>query len=225
VTQGISHEGPARRFDEQVVALRDPDGLSLELVTAVGDDRPGWGAGPVPAEHAVRGVHGVALWEDGYELTAQHLTGTMGLRLLREEGNRFRYAAGEGKPGSVVDIVRAPGFWQGVVAVGTVHHVAWRTADDKQQLCWREQLAALGLNVTPVRDRHYFRSIYFREPGGVLFEIATDGPGFTVDEAPDALGTHLKRPPGLEPVRPRIEEALPPNTLPAARGGSRTAAG
>ena len=203
VEHGVRHDGPSRRFEEHVLAFRDPDGLALELVGgSAADDRLGWGSGPVPAEHAIRGVFGVTLLEDGYELSAQLLTETMGFRSLRAEGNRFRYVGDSGSRGAV-------------------HHVAWRTPDDEQQRRWREKLAGTGLNVSPVLDRQYFRTIYFREPGGVLFEIATDPPGFTIDEAADELGGRLRLPPWLEPVRPRLEEALPALHAPSPRREAR----
>jgi len=123
-----------------------------------------------------------------------------------------------GIPGTIVDVRRAPGFWGGVVAVGTIHHVAFRARDDATQLVLREQLARQGLNVTPVIDRQYFHSVYFREPGGVLFEIATDPPGFTIDEPLDELGSHLKLPPWLEGVRNELERVLPPLTRPTPSG-------
>lgn len=222
ITHGVRYEGPTRRFDEQVVAFRDPDGLALDLVTdGAVHDRSGWGAGPVPADHAIRGVSSVTLWEEGYELTARLLTETLGFRLIREDGNRFRFGVGSGGSGATVDVVLAPNFWQGVVAVGTVHHVAWRTHDDEEQRRWRETLAERGYNVTPVIDRKYFRAIYFREPGGVLFEISTDPPGFTVDEGLDDLGTRLQLPETLERYRSQLERALPPLHLPMGRGAPR----
>jgi len=215
VQHGVRYKGPTQRFDEQVLAFRDPDELALELVAHPNvEDRPYWRGGPVLAEHAIRGLYGVTLWEEGYELTAKLLTESLGFRLLDEQGSYFRYTVGEGGPGALVDVRSAPDFWRGVVAVGTVHHVAWRTPNDEQQLVWRDKLAGLDLNVTPVMDRQYFHSIYFREPGGVLFEIATDPPGFTVDEPLERLGTHLKLPPWLEPQRKRIEQILPSIRLP-----------
>jgi catechol 2,3-dioxygenase-like lactoylglutathione lyase family enzyme len=216
---GVRYEIPHARFDEQVVAFKDPDGLLLELVAdREAAARPGWDGGPVPPEQAIRGFHSVTLWEEGYERTAELLTETMGLRLVANEENTYRYAAeGDEGPGILVDVRCAPGLWRGRVAAGTVHHVAWRTSDDAAQLGWRERLVALGLNVTPVIDRTYFHSIYFREPGGVLFEIATLPPGFTVDEPADALGTSLKLPLWLEPERAEIERVLPPMRLPDGR--------
>jgi len=215
--QGVSSAGPASRFDETVLSLQDPDGLALELVAhPQAQLRPGWKEGPVPAEHTIRGVHTVTLSEDGYERTAKLLTETKGFRLLGEENGVFRYAVGEQGPGAYVDVRCAPGLRRGHVAGGTVHHVAWRTPTDECELAWRGVLAGLDLNVTPVLDRKYFHSIYFREPGGILFEIATDPPGFAVDEPVGQLGTHLELPTWLEPQRKEIEQALPALRLPQA---------
>ncbi len=213
----MKYEGPTRRFDEQVLAFADPDGLLLELIaTSAVNSVEGWGDGPVPAEHAVRGVHGVTIWEDGDAGSAEFLTKMMGFRPKDEDGNRLRFAAGDAGLGTVVDLRRAPGFWRGSDGVGTVHHVAFRAADGEEQQARQEEIRRLGVAVTEVRDRTYFRSIYFREPGGVLFEIATDGPGFTLDEAPVELGTTLKLPPRYEAMRQRLEQSLPPLRLPQA---------
>jgi catechol 2,3-dioxygenase-like lactoylglutathione lyase family enzyme len=217
LSRGVKYEGPARRFDEQVLAFADPDGLMLELIaTPRVDQVGGWRDGPVPAEHAVRGVHAVTIWEDGDAGSADFLTRTMGFRAKGEEGNRLRFESGQDGVGTVVDLRRAPGFWRGTDGVGTVHHVAFRAADDDEQRARQEEIRQLGVGVTEVRDRNYFRSIYFREPGGVLFEIATDGPGFTVDESPSELGTTLKLPPRYESMRERLERSLPPLRLPHA---------
>ncbi len=148
--------------------------------------------------------------------SADFLTRTMGFRATKEEENRFRFESGQDGAGTVVDLRRVPGFWRGSDGVGTVHHVAFRAADDAEQQARQEELRGLGVGVTEVRDRNYFRSIYFREPGGVLFEIATDGPGFTIDESPAALGTTLMLPARYESMRPRLERALPPLRLPHA---------
>ncbi|HEV2236121.1 MAG TPA: ring-cleaving dioxygenase [Ktedonobacterales bacterium] len=213
---GIKYEGPAARFDEKVLTFRDPDGLALELVSHPdGADRPGWEGGPVPVEHAIRGIHNVTLWVDGDERTTAALTLGMGLRELAREGMTTRFAAGAGGPGALVDVRDARGFWRGEVAVGTVHHVAWRTPDDAAQLAWRASLAAHGLRATQVMDRQYFHSIYYREPGGVLFEIATDPPGFGTDEAPDQLGSDLRLPSWLESQRTLIAAGLPRLRLPS----------
>jgi glyoxalase family protein len=138
----------------------------------------------------------------------------MGFRLVREDGNRFRYEVGPGGPGAIVDVLCQPDAPTGLVSVGTVHHVAWRTPTGGQQKDWRRKLVESRLNVTPVIDRKYFHSIYFREPGGVLFEIATDPPGFTVDERLEELGTKLMLPPQLETFRAQLGDALPNIRLP-----------
>jgi glyoxalase family protein len=139
----------------------------------------------------------------------------MGFRLIQQEGNRFRYALGAGNAGTMVDVVCAPEQRPGRVAVGTVHHIAWRTADEAQQDSWQKHLARLGYDVTPIIDRKYFHSIYYREPGGILFEIATDPPGFATDERPEELGSKLQLPPWLEPSREELLTILPPVRLPA----------
>ncbi len=212
---GIAVEGPAARFDEQVLSFIDADGLQLELVAYTGaEERSAWEAGPVPPEHAVRGLYSVTLSEAGYERTAALLTEVLGFRPLVEAGNRFRYEVGAGGLGTLVDLLSLPEAPPGRVAVGSVHHVAWRTPNDEQQAAWREQLAERGLNVTPVMDRQYFHSIYFREPGGVLFQIATDLPGFTVDQPLEQLGKRLMLPPWLEPKRVQLEQILPRLRLP-----------
>ncbi len=208
----------AERFGEPVIGFQDPDGLRLELVCCE-DGREAWKDGPVPAEFAIRGLHAVTLSEEGYERTERLLTSTLSFRPEAREGNRFRYACGPGGPGSLVDVVCVPDLAPGRTGVGTVHHVAWRARDEVEQGAWRREVVRAELNVTPVMERKYFRSIYFREPGGVLFEIATDGPGFAVDEALEALGTSLALPGWLEPKRSYIEARLPPLRLPElARG-------
>jgi glyoxalase family protein len=218
VYHGVDARRPVARFDEQVLPFADPDGLPLEIVGVSGDERRGWEHGPVPASMALRGFHSVALAErDGADCrgSAALLTGAMNARLIADTGNRRRYALGIGGPGALVDILCLAGAPRGQHAAGTVHHVAWRTPDDAQQAAWRERLASAGREVTPVRDRNYFRSIYFREPGGVLFEIATDPPGFTADEPAESLGGRLMLPPWLEPNRGLLERVLPPLRLPA----------
>jgi glyoxalase family protein len=212
----VGYEGPVRHNDnEQVLSFSDPDGLALELVSHPrATDRGGWEDGPVPHEHAVRGFHVVTLTEEGYERTAAMLTKVLGFRLGREVGIRFRYAIAAGDPGALLDIECKPASSPGMVSVGTVHHVAWRTPNDEQQKAWRDVLVRSGLNVTPIIDRQYFRSIYFREPGGVLFEIATDPPGFTIDEKEEELGESLKLPRWLEPLRQHLEHTLPSVHLP-----------
>jgi glyoxalase family protein len=213
VEKGVRFERPRDRFGATVLTFEDPDRLRIELVAAE-DGRPGWSGGPVPAEHSLRGFHHVALAIEATERTAELMTDTLGFRRVEETEGRIRLSAGEGGPGSLVDVVNAAGFPHGSMGVGTVHHVAFRVPDEETQLALREEVAALGYSVTPVLDRNYFRSIYFREPGGVLFEIATVPPGFAVDEDPEHLGEDLKLPPWLETRRDRLEEVLPPLRVP-----------
>jgi glyoxalase family protein len=202
------------RFGEEVLNFRDPDGLPLALVSQPGHSEKEWEFAPVPVEHAIRGFHSLSLWEEGFQQTAELLTGTLGFKLRQEGGGRFRFQAPGEAQGSLVDVLIQSNSQSGRMGAGIVHHVAWRTQNDESQLDWRQKLVDLGFNVTPVMDRQYFHSIYFREPGGVLFEIATDPPGFTLDETPENLGTALKLPPWLEPRRDKIENALPEIQLP-----------
>ena len=173
----------------------------------------------MPEEYAIRGFSSITMAETHQERTAKMLTDVLGFRLLQQEGNRFRYEVGNGGPGARVDVLSLPDQPHGRIAVGTVHHVAWRTADDEHQLKWRQHLLENGNDVTTVRDRQYFHSIYFNEPGGVLFEIATDPPGFSIDEPVEQLGTQLKLPPWLEPRRSQIENVLPPIHVPEGNAG------
>ncbi|HSJ23709.1 MAG TPA: ring-cleaving dioxygenase [Longimicrobiales bacterium] len=201
---------PATRFDETVITLSDPDGLPLEIVgRASAPGRQPWQGGPVPAAHALRGFAGATLCLGGYERTARLLTETMGFREVGRDGARFRFQAGDGQDAAMIDLHCQPECDAGRMGIGAVHHIAWRTPSRQQQEQWREVLAAAGYDVTPVLDRNYFHSIYFREPGGVLFEVATDPPGFTVDEPVGELGSELRLPPWLEHRRERIAARLP----------------
>lgn len=215
---GISFEGPFPRFEEEVIAFSDPHSLSVELVAGAATGHrelwSAWESGPVPPEFAIRGIHSVALKETGVEPTSAFLTDTLGFRLTAEIAGRFRFELGDPSPGSILDLLPLPREPRGRVAVGTIHHVAWRTPDAPEQRLWREQIAALGTSISPIIDRFWFRSVYFPEPGGVLFEIATDGPGFTVDETPETLGDRLILPPWLEPKRAQLEAVLPPLRMP-----------
>jgi glyoxalase family protein len=210
-------------FGEDVVSFADPDGLRLEIVASreQGGDLPA--DGPIPAASAIRGFHAVTLSEEGCEKTAELLTDVMGFRAHGNEGNRFRYRTGTGEFASVVDLLCVPDARPGGIGAGVVHHVAFRTPEDVQQEAWRSEMARRRYNVTPVIDRIYFHSIYFREPGGVLFEIATDPPGFTVDESADQLGTKLRLPPWLEPQRTLLEQELPRLRLPEWHSDARRA--
>jgi glyoxalase family protein len=214
-SHAISVESPRKRFDETVLSFQDYDGQGLELVGSRKiEDRTGWTHGPVPEEHAIRGFHGITLLEEVLERTESVLVDTLGFRQVREEEDRFRYEAGKGSAGTIVDIVSRPKAQRGFVSVGTVHHVAFRASDDEHQKDLRQEILKADLNVTPVINRNYFHSIYFREHGGVLFEVATDQPGFAIDEAPEQLGTKLALPPWLEDSRAGIEKNLPPVNLP-----------
>ena len=214
IEKGVRFEKPRDRFGDTVLSFEDPDRLRIELV-ATEDTRPGWSGGPVQDEHSVRGFHHVALAVETTDQTANLMTDTLGFRQVDETEGRIRLSAGEGTPGDLVDVVNAAGFPHGSMGVGTVHHVAFRAPDEETQRAVRAEISALGYSVTPVLDRNYFRSIYFREPGGVLFEIATDPPGFAVDEDREHLGEDLKLPPWLETRRDRLEEVLPPLRVPA----------
>jgi len=211
---GVRFEKPENRFGETVLRFRDPDGLQLELVASPEDGREGWADSPVPPEHAVKGFNHVTLLSTDPVATSQLMTDTLGFRHTGEAEGRTRFEAGEGGPGNTVDVANGAGFPRGTMGVGTVHHVAFRVPDEEMQLELRERVAALGYNVTPILDRNYFRSIYFREPGGVLFEIATDPPGFGADEEPERLGEQLKLPTWLEPQREQLEEVLQPLRVP-----------
>jgi glyoxalase family protein len=211
--RGVEIIEQATRESDDVLALADPDGLRLELVAHPGDRRAGWPDGPVPVEHAVRGLFGVVLTEGAMEGTDAMLRERLGFQVVEEAGGRTRYGVGDAAPGRVVDVVADPRGQQGLTAAGTVHHIAWRAPDRDIQRAWREALVEAGVTVTPIIDRQYFESIYFREPGGVLLEIATDPPGFTRDEPLLELGRRLRLPPWLEPRREAIEALLPPLKL------------
>ena len=210
IEQGVDVSGPTPRFDEQVLSFTDHEGQGLELVAHSAAERgSAWMDGPIPGEHAIRGFHSVTLSVARFVRTASVLTEQLGFHMVGKENQRSRYALRGGGMGTLVDVLDLPDGARGVQAVGTVHHVAWRTANDAHELEWQRQLINAGLHVTQVMDRTYFHSIYFREPSGILFEIATDEPGFAIDELPEELGTHLKLPPWLEASRATIEQSLP----------------
>jgi glyoxalase family protein len=209
--KNIQVENIGDRFEEDALSFEDPDGLLIELVAHTGTDpRPPWAKGPIDEAHAIRGLHSTTFTEAGADATVGLLTDTLGFRLTGEEGDRLRFEVGDGGPGARLDLVADTQADKGDVSVGTVHHVAWRAPDEETELEWRQQLVDQGLSVTPVIDRKYFRSIYFREPGGVLLEIATDAPGFTVDEPVEELGCGLQLPEFLEERRAELEQSLPP---------------
>jgi len=201
--------GPIDRFGDSVIEFSDPDGISLALVAS--PDAPEahvWDGSPVPAEHQLRGFHSATLSVDEIEPTADVLTDGLGYEFEAQEGGRYRYRSASGGPGSVIDLVETDQS-RGVMGIGTVHHVAFKAEDTAEQEQWRDHLASKDVNVTEVIDRKYFKSIYFREPGGVLFEIATVDPGFTIDQSQDELGRELALPDWLEDERDEIESRLP----------------
>jgi glyoxalase family protein len=210
---GINHKKPQERFEgETVVYFEDEDGLGMELVFNESDARKGYSNGIIPLEHSIKGFYNVEIWEEGYERTAGLLTEQLDHQLLAEKGNRFRFAASN-TPGNYVDILCSPDSMKGLPGSGTVHHIAFAAPDKETQAEVRLRIVKRMLNPTPVLDRNYFTSIYFREPGGVLFEVATSGPGFAIDESKEHLGEALKLPPQLEEDREQIEKKLPPITL------------
>ena len=208
----IKHAGVQQRFDEQFLYFEDNDGLGLELVANKQDERVGFTYGNIPAEHAIKGFYGITLSEESHKKTVDLLTNQMDHILVIEEGNRCRFSAA-GKKGEFVDVLCSPDALRGQGGAGTIHHVAFATANDETQWEAREKLLRAGFNVTPVLDRQYFHSIYYREPGGVLFEIATIPPGFMIDESLDHLGESLKLPPWVEQHRKLIERELTPIQL------------
>ncbi len=211
IEKGIPHQTLEKRFGQSVLPFTDQDGMALALVgIADAENEPGWSNEDIPSEHAIRGLQGVTLLLDSAQKTAAILTDVFGFREVAREGSVIRFAAAGDVKGSVVDIYEAAGVLRGHQGRGSVHHIAFRAADDVQQAQMTEKLIRThGRHPTEQKDRKYFRSIYFREPGGVLFEIATDIPGFAVDEPVEALGRDLELPNFLEPRRKEIEGVLP----------------
>ena len=217
VRHGVQHEALAKRFGETTIGFRDHDGLQLELVaTASAESRPAWGGGTVPLEHAIHGVHSVTLWEHSLAATEQVLTELFDFRRLATEDATTRFVTGDEGAGAIVDVREVGGFLGPQGGAGTVHHVAFRASDDSAESALRKRVSELGLHATAVIDREYFRSVYFREPGGVLFEIATDVPGFAVDEPMEKLGETLRLPEQYESRRAEIEQRLLPIILPGS---------
>jgi glyoxalase family protein len=204
-------QGPVtERFGEQVLPFEDPDGLLLSLIVpAAADDRKPWTTAEVSAAVAAKGFHSIVLTVRNSAATARVLTDVLGYRLLSQEGNRYRFATDAIGSANIVDLVEEPSGHNGIVAGGTNHHVAFRVKDDNILMEVREKVRSAGLSITEKIDRNYFYSLYFREPGGVLFELASDNPGFATDESVAELGTHLMLPPQYEPMRKRIEGVLP----------------
>ena len=239
-SQGVSYTGPTKRFEndtEQVITLYDPDGMEIELVAHKDAETKKdhvWRKGPIPVEYATRGFYSATLSLEGYERTADLLTENMGFSKTKTEGSRFRFEIKDKEKiiddfygnkekreldllnsPSTVDLVCLPYTQRGSMGVGTVHHIAWRTPNDESQLDMRKIIINTGLDATPVIDRRYFHSVYFREPGGILFEIATDPPGFMVDQKEEELGQKLLLPEWLEPDRKYLEKVLPKISTPS----------
>lgn len=211
---GVKTDPIETRFGQQVLPFSDPDGMRIELVES---DFPAvtkfWEEGPIPQAYALNGFHSVTLWLDEINPTAELLVDQMGYRAAGQEGERYRFIGDENSAGNIIDIVHRPGKMQAGFGSGSIHHIAFRVPNDEKQLEYQSSIGAAGFGVTPVMDRSYFHSIYFRERGGVLFEIATDTPGFLIDEAENVLGEVLKLPEWLEPNRMEIEKDIAPLTL------------
>lgn len=206
----VKQENVDQKFGEQYLSFQDPDGLKFDLIVSpTADKRKGWETKDVTAAVATKGFHSITLTVKNVSPTAKILTDIFGYKLLKQEGNRYRFITDAIETASVVDIIEAPNLPAGRGAAGTNHHVAFRVKDDNILMEFREKIASKGLSITPKIDRDYFFSLYFREPGGVLFELATDNPGFTRDEPLRELGTSLKLPKQYENSRKKIEGVLP----------------
>lgn len=211
----VAIKAEEERFGDTVLVFNDPDGMVLELVAT--DDPTTiqhWQDGPVPPEYAIRGFHSVTLFVNRHEYTERVLVDQLGYTAAEQADNRYRYKGASEDIGLYVDLLERPGLGRGAFGAGSVHHLAFRTVDDSEQAEYLEKLRGAGLNVSPVRDRQYFHSIYFREPNGVLFEVATDAPGFLYDEPLEQLGTNLKLPDWYEPRRAEIAASVTPFTIP-----------
>ncbi len=198
------------RFGEPSLMLEDPSGLNIELLEGAADPRAPWIAPDIESDAAIRGVHGVTLVVRRARESVRFATEVLGLEVVEQAGRRTRLSGRNRRPGSYLEVLESDRAPDAVNGIGTVHHVALAVAGDEEQSAFRERLQTMGYQVTDVRDRQYFRSIYFREPGGILYEIATEGPGFTLDEDLSELGEELKLPAWEEKNRDAIEAALPP---------------
>jgi glyoxalase family protein len=207
---------PETRFGESTLVFTDPDGLEVALIEANRAGTP-WEGSSVPAEHQVRGLHSARMWQRMMEPTTRFLTRSMGFTFQAEDNGWHRYVIGAGASGQILEIKHEPSAPTARFGAGVIHHLAWRVPDDATELVVRQVLDDADRSPTPVIDRFWFKSVYFREPGGAVFEIATDGPGFAVDEPAATLGETLVLPPWLEPQRAEIERVLPKLELPSAR--------
>ncbi len=206
----VTHHPLSERFGEQFIQFEDRDGLILNLIVSSNtDDRKPWTTEQVGADVATKGFHSVVLTVKESDATVKVITDILGYKLVNQEENRYRFITDAINTANIVDVVEDQNGIRGINASGTNHHVAFRVKNEEEQMNLREKILSAGYNITPKIDRNYFYSLYFREPGGVLFEIATDNPGFAVDEPMNELGTHLKLPAQYEPNRERIEKILP----------------
>jgi glyoxalase family protein len=211
----INFTGPFKRFEDDVLLLEDPDGFETEIIASKEEKRLPWQWGEIPSEHSIRGFHSITLSEKNHQDTGNFIVRLLGFQKFSEFENRIRYSSGSEGPGKYIDILSTPDLPVGRMGVGAVHHVAFRTENDRTQTQLREKLLDNDIDVTQVIDRNYFHSIYFNEPGNVLFEIATDPPGFLIDENKNELGQKLKLPIWYEPKREEIEKTLPKLTIPS----------
>lgn len=206
----VKHDTITERFGEKQISFQDPDGLWLSLIESKNlDDRKGWETKDVKADVAIKGFHTVTLTLNDIRETAAILTEVFGYKQVDRDRNITRYQTDAVESAAIVDLLEAPGAARGINAGGTNHHVAFRVKDETAQLAMRQKILARGLNITEKINRDYFFSLYFREPGGVLFEIATDNPGFMTDETVEELGSKLQLPDQYEPMREKIEMVLP----------------
>ena len=206
----VIYNKPSTKFGEKYVSFLDPDGLKFELtVPKQADTREPWTTKEVSAENATHGLHHITITSNKMDATAKVLTDVFGYKLLEQEVNRYRFVTDAVENAAIVDIVEIPAEIAGHVAGGSVHHVAFRVENEEVLMQYRDKIVNMGLNITEKIDRNYFYSLYFREPGGVLFEIATDNPGFSVDEPVEELGSNLKLPSQYEAHRNEIEQSLP----------------
>lgn len=206
---GIPHKHPQERFDNEVfIYFEDKTGLGLELVFTQKDNRPGFQSKDIPPGNAIKGFYNFEVWVDSYVRTGAVLTQQLYHELIAEKGNRFRYAATD-SPGNYVDLLENPGSAVGLIGTGVIHHIAFKTKDDETQGEFYKKISKSSFNPSLIKDRKYFKSVYFREPSGVLFEVATEKPGFTVDESIENLGTSLMLPERMEWNRAAIVNTLP----------------
>jgi glyoxalase family protein len=211
---GIKTDEISKRFGQDVLTFNDPDGMRLELVeNGSAPALKHWEEGPIPQKYALNGFHSVTLWLDEVEPTADLLKNQMGYQASGQEENRYRFIGDSKSIGHIVDILHRPGKMSASFGAGSIHHIAFRVPNDEVQLQYQTSINEAGFRVSPVMDRSYFHSIYFRERGGVLFEIATDTPGFAIDESIETLGETLKLPAWYESNRAEIENNLVPLTL------------